>query len=57
MFPKLVQTAQRLVSPIHPSCPQDNHGRFAKYIFLGDVQNEVPRREIWRRQPSIFKEA
>ena len=56
-LPELGQTIQRLVSLAYPGCPPDIRDRLAKDHFLGALQDENLKLEIWRHHPSSLQEA
>jgi len=56
-LPELGQTIQRLVSLAYPGCPPEIRDRLAKDHFLGAVQDENLKLEIWRHHPSSLQEA
>ena len=56
-LPELGQTIQRLVSLAYPGCPPDIRDRLAKDHFLGAVQDENLKIEIWRHHPSSLQES
>lgn len=56
-LPELGQTIQRLVSLAYPGCPPDIRDRLAKDYFLGAVQDENLKLEIWRHRPNSLQEA